>query len=245
MRQAPHRFKAKSAGFTLLELLLTLLVIGLGVGVASLSLSGTRSYEVKNAARQLESQMQLATEEAILKNQQLGLIFDVEPGDPESRFSFPKYSYRWLLLSSIDDPRLKGRKIYYWQELEDNLLLANADLPEAMALNLKLEGRTVISEGVKQGESRLSLLTKELKDEDKFDDEGKPINQVDTKLRPDIFFFSSGEVLEFELELWDAALEFDTGATLEDTQTYRFKGNMVGQITFLEAGEIEEIVDDN
>lgn len=238
-------FFAQSRGFTLLELLLTLLVIGLGVGLASLSLSGTRSHEIKNAARQLQAQMQLASEEAILKNQQLGLIFDVELGDSDSQFSFPQYSYRWLLLASVDDPRLKGRKIYYWQEVEDNLLLASADLPEAIELNIKLEGQAIILGDNGEDESRLKLLTTELSEEDKIDDEGKPINQIDTKLRPDLFFFSSGEILAFEMQLYDAALELELGAALEKTQTYRFKGNMIGQIDLLQAGEEEDLDDDN
>lgn len=233
-------FKSQHQGFTLLELLVTLLVIGLGVGVASLSISGTRNNELQNAARQLHAQMRLASEEAILNNQQLGLIFDVETAESDGRFSFPQYSYRWLVLASQDDKRFPGRKIYYWRELEDAQMLQNGQFPEAIELTISIEGQEILIGDHEEDDSRLNLLATALSEDDKVDEDGKPINQVDTKLRPDLFFFSSGEMLSFDLQFSDAALAQELGTTLEETQTYRFHGSMIGQLTLKLAGEADE-----
>lgn len=233
-------FKHKQQGFTLLELLVTLLVIGLGVGVVSLSISGTRSNELQNAARQLHAQMRLASEEAILNNQQLGLIFDVEMSEGDGRFNFPQYSYRWLVLASQDDKRFPGRKIYYWRELEDTHMLRSGKFPEAIELKVIIDGQEILIGDHEEDETRLNLLATALSEDDKVDEDGKPINQVNTKLRPDLFFFSSGEMLSFDLQFFDAALEKELGTALEETQTYRFHGSMIGQLSLKLAGEADE-----
>lgn len=69
----------RQAGFTLLELLVVLFIIGISVTFATLSFSG-RAVEdrLENEARRLQEIMRLAAEEAVIQGLELGMQSDGE-----------------------------------------------------------------------------------------------------------------------------------------------------------------------
>ena len=81
-----------SRGFTLLEILLTLLIVGLIVSLATLSLgTGKRPYEVDAAARRFVNIAEYAMEEAQLSGTDLGVLIRLSEQGEGTR-----YSYQWM-----------------------------------------------------------------------------------------------------------------------------------------------------
>jgi general secretion pathway protein H len=110
--------KARLTGFTLLELLVVLVIVGITLSFAVLSL-GLRSDKdiVLEESRRIAALMQLASDEAVVQGRELAMQFD---GD----------SYRFLLLDN------KNR----WQAIEADEVLRERSLPEGMQAELVVEG---------------------------------------------------------------------------------------------------------
>ncbi|HEX4872751.1 MAG TPA: prepilin-type N-terminal cleavage/methylation domain-containing protein [Nevskiaceae bacterium] len=113
--------RAAAAGFTLIEVMVVMLIIGILVTFASLSISGRNVDDtLEGEARRLEKLAALALEEAALRGQELGLR-SVEGG------------YEFLLLSP------EGR----WQALGAEGPLKPRTLPPPLTGELAVEGRPV------------------------------------------------------------------------------------------------------
>lgn len=66
--------RTRSAGFTLIEILVVLVVIGLLAALAVFTMAGSsQQRELENEVRELFLLMQTASEQAVLNNQELGL----------------------------------------------------------------------------------------------------------------------------------------------------------------------------
>jgi len=104
------------AGFTLLELLAVILIIGIIISFASLSIGQNSSRIVQEEAERLRGLIQLAGEEAVLQGRDLALEFDRD-------------RYRFLELGAKD-----------WQPVAEDNMLRERPLPEAVELALVIEG---------------------------------------------------------------------------------------------------------
>ncbi len=72
-------YRQKARGFTLLELLVVLFIIGITITFATLSFSGRAVDDrLENEARRLQEIMRLASEEALLQGIELGMRSDGE-----------------------------------------------------------------------------------------------------------------------------------------------------------------------
>jgi general secretion pathway protein H len=106
----------RQQGFTLLEILVVITIIGILAGMATLSIGGTDRRELQNEARRLQQLLSMATDEAAFNHQNLGFELD----DQQYRFfRFDDDNDEWLALT--DKP---------WQE---------HTLPPFAQLNLELE----------------------------------------------------------------------------------------------------------
>jgi len=86
--------RAYSAGFSLLELLVVILVIGLAVSLVSFTGSGDNSaYKLREELRFFANTVSLIAEEAALSGQQRGVDFYWDLVDGQE-----VYGYRWLKL---------------------------------------------------------------------------------------------------------------------------------------------------
>lgn len=103
-------------GFTLLELLAVIVIIGIIVSLASFSIGQNASRIVQEEAERLHGLIQLAGEEAVLQGRELALEFDHD-------------RYRFLEFGKKD-----------WQPVMEDNMLRERPLPEAVEFELLLEG---------------------------------------------------------------------------------------------------------
>lgn len=128
---------ARTQGFTLLEVMVVVLIIGVMLGVSALKLgSDSHAKLLKQEATRMVALLDLASQEAIMRNEQLAV-----------RFSDDGYEFmlledgRWSLLE--DDRPLRPREfpddIELRLELEDNpppsLVSEESDLPQVFLLS--------------------------------------------------------------------------------------------------------------
>lgn len=102
-------------GFTLIELMVVLLIIGITVSLAVLTIGGGEQ-PVDTETRRLQTLLGLVREESILQGRNLGLRFDA-------------VGYQFFALG--------GGK---WAELEADPILRARELPDSLRLELEAEG---------------------------------------------------------------------------------------------------------
>jgi general secretion pathway protein H len=116
-------------GFSLLELLLVLVVVGLIVSVAGLSVSsGSRPYTVAGAVSGFSQLAEYALDEAQLGGFDLGLHIERKSEAGEDR-----YSYQWLARQDRD----------WTTVLRDELLIEPRTFPVGLELELVMEEQVV------------------------------------------------------------------------------------------------------
>lgn len=103
-------------GFTLLELLAVLFIIGIIVSFAGLSVGQHSSRALQDEAERLHSLLRLASEEAVLQGRELAV-------------QFSRQDYRFMSLDGAD-----------WLPIEDDKLLRARELPPSVEVELQLEG---------------------------------------------------------------------------------------------------------
>lgn len=120
-------------GFTLLELLLVILIIGLMVGTVSLALPDSANKQRQQLASRLQAQINLASQQSVFQNKDIGLRI--------SAISYNFYQFegdRWILLEpqSRFSPRPLPPETYFELSLEDQPInLKDAPQPQVLFLS--------------------------------------------------------------------------------------------------------------
>ncbi|HEY0684874.1 MAG TPA: type II secretion system minor pseudopilin GspH [Steroidobacter sp.] len=171
----------KHSGFTLLELLVVLVVIGVMVSMAVLSFGVLgRDSQAEEEARRFWVVLQQAREEAELQVEDLGIYIG------QDAYEFLRFDSR------------KNR----WELIEYDELFAQRELPAGLRFRLRLESREIV---LKPGLPERAVV-EEKKDGDEDEDEkdersGLKDLDDDQKFPPHVMVLSSGEVMPFELEI--------------------------------------------
>ncbi|WP_416306897.1 type II secretion system minor pseudopilin GspH [Neptunicella sp. SCSIO 80796] len=160
-------------GFTLLEIMVVLLIIGISVSVVMLNVRGVdQADELKKQAQRFQVVFSMAAEYAILNQQQLGLRID-------------QNQYYFMIL----DEEQK------WQKVTNNDLLAEYSLPEPFSLELELDDLPWQEEE--------SLFDGKLFDEkSSFDEDQLSIGEKEEEKKlppPQVWLLSSGDITPFSL----------------------------------------------
>lgn len=157
--------RARSAGFTLVEMMVVLLIIGIIVTFAGLSMRGDPwSEAMREEARRLSALLALAGEEAVMDSREYAVRFDPE-------------GYFFLQLGDGEWVALEGDEIFYPRSLPEGLELylsmSDSDA-DAEAENTKGPQVYILSSGeMTPFEVRLSHPEKDYRYEVKGDLMGK------------------------------------------------------------------------
>jgi general secretion pathway protein H len=149
-------FNRTSRGFTLLELLVVMVIVGILVSLLTLSVGLLgEDGALRREAERLEALVQIAGEETMLHGFEMGL-------------RFYRRAYEFSIYRDETDE---------WIPLVDDRLFRRRDIPEALELDLELEGRDVLLE-FEADENR--------------------------EYRPQVFIMSSGDITPFNLRFREA-----------------------------------------
>ena len=164
-------------GFTLIEVMLVIVLVGLMVSVIQFSASGNKAEEMlEMSSKRFAGVFNIAAEYGMLNNIELGLMID-------------KKGYQFL--------GYDGDK---WTDVSENEMFSRFELPEGLELVLQLDDLP-IEEPQLFDTALFNELQEDNKDPDEElqEDRGSENNIEKKKLIPQIYMLSGGEITPFSL----------------------------------------------
>jgi general secretion pathway protein H len=119
------------SGFSLLEIMVVIVIIGIMVSLATLSIGSATDDGVDEHSRRFEALLELAIEEASIEGREIGLRF---------------YQHSYEFSARVPAVDKDGLPIWIWEPLERDRLLKPRDLGEDIALDLELEDKEIVLE---------------------------------------------------------------------------------------------------
>jgi general secretion pathway protein H len=116
------------AGFSLLEIMMVVVVIGILIAIFTLSVGSFSDDVLGEHARRLQVLLDLAAEDATMQGREIGLQFYQHGYEFSARFP------------GVDED---GLQIWLWQPLDDDRLLKPRDLGEDYSVELIIEAKEV------------------------------------------------------------------------------------------------------
>ena len=128
---------SNNRGFTLFELLATLVIVGIIVSVAVLSIGDNQAERERRVATQLATLAQLARETALFNAEQLGLSFW------QKGYAFYRLEQKLSQPSTEESETDSKEAPVKWRPIGDDPQLRPRELPDDIELSLYLEGLKV------------------------------------------------------------------------------------------------------
>lgn len=164
-RTGPGLRRAVASGFSLLELLVVVVIIGILASMFTLSIGLTRGDRaVEQEIDRMQALLEVASEDAVLQGRELGIRFDRE-------------GYEFL----GQDPDLGN-----WNLLYGDAVLRRRELDPDLRLALEIEGRDIELAAAEERAPPEPDAEGEDADENRDRAKGGPL--------PQIFIFSSGDI---------------------------------------------------
>jgi general secretion pathway protein H len=167
--------RRQSTGFTLLEILTVLIIVGVIVSVATISVGVLgRDSEMREQAERVWAVLKQAKEECELQGFDVGMRVGLQ-------------SYDFLRFDS------RGQT---WEPIANDDLFSARQLPDGLRFRLWIEGREVIL-----SERRSAARTTDASDDAGSNDAGPSGDSQEQEPPPHIMVLSSGDVNSFEMQL--------------------------------------------
>jgi general secretion pathway protein H len=115
-------------GFTLVEILVVIVVIGVMVSIFALSIGGFAEDQGAEDVRRLETLITLASEEASIQGREIGL-------------TFYQHGYEFSQRETFTDD--EGLRYQQWIPLQDDRMFRPRDLGDELTVDLDLDGEEI------------------------------------------------------------------------------------------------------
>jgi len=200
--------RRKMSGFTLLELLVVVFIIGILSTLFTLSVGLTGSdRELETETDRLIAVVQLASDEAVMQGRELGMRFYP---DGYEFATFQEDFVEYYDIDESDETEEQDRS--EWNVLSNEDLLGQRSLPEGILLELEIDGRSIV------------LDRHDADDRDDENDQDDENENSERDYQPQIRLFSSGDVSPFLVHLRrtfenkGVQIEFDAQGMVEVTK---------------------------
>jgi general secretion pathway protein H len=120
-RTSTRRKSEAAAGFTMIEVLVTLVIIGILAGLATLAVGGRAHRQARDEAERLFQLLNFASEEATLQGEEFGLLIERD-------------SYRFLRFDGADEVWLPLQERHYAEHTIPGGVSIEVELGESMEL---------------------------------------------------------------------------------------------------------------
>jgi general secretion pathway protein H len=203
--------KLKQGGFTLLEIMLVITLIGIAMGAIVVVVNPSdHGRDLKNEAQHFETLLKLIVDEAIFKHQEIGIkVYD----DHLEFLKFDESSQTWQLFTSNDDSASKIKSKDY----------VDYKFPAFIEVTLEMEDAEIfLNPKIDDIETKISSIDPL----SGFDE----LEEVEEKIEPDIYIFSSGEITAFEFE-FRLRNDNEFNESSYDELVYIIAANDIGIIT--------------
>jgi general secretion pathway protein H len=128
---ASNRLHDSQSGFSLLEIMVVIVIIGIMISLATLSIGTATDDGVDEHSRRFEALLELALEEASIQGIEIGLRF---------------YQHGYEFSARVPAVDKDGLPIWVWEPLDKDRLLKPRDMGENIALDLELEDKEILLE---------------------------------------------------------------------------------------------------
>lgn len=187
---------SREAGFTLVELMMVIFVVGIMAGLVVMTVGGNSARELKKDATRIQQLLVMAQDEATFSGREIGFFIDSQ-----------QKSYGFLF---FDDKQLT------WEPLQKEAFMPR-ELPDGVQLSLAVDGelvdlKKIYKDAMGKSDALDNWLTADdsKKDDDKKDDSKKGSSKKDSskqrngkqsKIVPALIFFSDGHYTAFRLQV--------------------------------------------
>lgn len=122
--------RVQQQGFTLIEIMIVMLIIGLALGMVSLAVGGgSDKQQAYDAAEKFMLQTNYLAEEAVLKGETYGLFVEVKPLQEVGTQATDEWCYHWMRVRD-----------HQWGEVPE--LAESTCLEEGLVLEIKVDDKT-------------------------------------------------------------------------------------------------------
>ncbi len=176
MKQAAIK---REAGFTLVELMMVIFVVGIMAGLVVMTIGGNSARELKKDTSRIQQLLVMAQDEAVFSGQEIGFFIDRD-----------QQFYGFL---SFDNQKLT------WEPMEKEAF-AQRELPEGARLDLDIDGAPVDLKKIhKEAMGKKESLDNWLTVSDSKEVKGNKDKR--NKVTPSLLFFSDGHYTPFRLQV--------------------------------------------